>query len=195
MGLVQLLKDWPCREFPCPDILARHLLELALDDFRETGHHYLMCLVAQRDRARRRGAIEEVTGLDGQIHEHAIHEQIPRRWCLDFLFSRNAYVAYGDGLLAVWASVLIEICVLEQHWEGALLGLPSRNPYLLPGFHADKDVYDTAWMQDARRTWLEELHAVPPATAEPDEAKEELNNVYLEREAEPDGTERGPWVH
>ncbi len=159
MGLVQLFRDWPCREFPCPDVFARYLLELALEDFRETGHHYLMHLVAKRDVALQRGVTEEVTALGDEIHEHALHEQIPRRWQLDFLFSEAGYRLFGDGLLGWWASVLLEICTLEQYWESALLGLPTRNPYLLPGLHSDKEVFDTAWLQDARQTWSQELHA------------------------------------
>ncbi len=180
VGLVQLMRDWPCREFPCPDLFARHLLELVLEDFRETGHHYLMHLVAERDHARRRGTAEGVTELDAQIHEHAIHEQIPQRWCLDVLFSEAEYRIFGDALLPFWATVLLEICTLEQHWEGALLGLPPRNPCLLAGFHSDKDVFDTAWLHDARRTWLEKVRA--PNAAEPDEGEE----LHVYREAESD---------
>ena len=152
MGLVQLFRD-----APCPDLLARHLLDAALADFRETGHHHLMLLVADRDRARRRGTPQEVEAVAEEIYEHAIREQIPRRWRLDFLFSQAGYEAYGDGLFAFWATALIQICTLEQHWERALLGLPPLNPCLLPGFHSDEDVLDTAWLDDFRQTWSEEL--------------------------------------
>ena len=165
MGLVQLFRD-----VPCPDLMARYLLDAALEDFRESGHHYLMYLVAERDHARRRGTTPEIVAVDAQIHEHAMHEQIPQRWRLDFLFSPAAYATYGDGLSPVWATILIQICTLEQHWEGALLGYPPGSPHLLPGFHTDEDVYDNAWLQDARRTWSEDFRAaVPPAAREPDE--------------------------
>lgn len=93
MGLAQLFRDWPCREFSVSGRLR------PLEDFRETGHHYLMHLVAERDHARRRGTAEEVAELDAQIHEHAIHEQVPQRWCLGFLFSEAGYRIFGDSLL------------------------------------------------------------------------------------------------
>ncbi len=139
--------------------MARHLLDAALEDFRESGHHYLMHLVAERDHARRRGIAEEVAGVDAQIHEHAIHEQIPKRWRLDVLFSPAGYATYGDEIFGTWATVLIQICTLEQFWERTLLGLPPLSPHLLPGFHADKDVFNTAWLHEARRTWSTELRA------------------------------------
>ncbi len=188
MGLVQLFRD-----VPCPDVFARHLLDAVLEDFRQSGHHYLMHLVAQRDFARQRGTAEEVAALDAEIHEHAVHEQIPQRWQLDFLFSHAGYDRYGEGILPFWAVVLIRLCTLEQHWQGALLGLPPQNPCLLAGFHPDSEVLDTAWLQDARRTWSEELHAVPPDADEPDEAEEELHDVYLQ--AASDAANPGPWVH
>ncbi len=201
VGLVQLMRDWPCRQFPCPDVMARHLLEMVLYDFRETSHHYLMYLVAERESARRRGTPEQVASLDAQIHEHAIHEQFPERWCLAFLFSEAGYRMFGEYILPFWATVLIQLCTLEQHWEGVLLGLPPRNPYLLPGFHPDKEVLDPAWLVDARRTWSEEVHPLPPAmlsflvvTAEPpDEGEEELHDVHVE--AESDAATSAPWVN
>ncbi len=224
VGLVQLMRDWPCPQFPCPDVFARHLLELVLEDFRETGHHYLMHLVAERDHARRRGTPEEVSALDEQIHEHAIHEQIPprwrdharrrgtpeevsaleeqihehaifeqipQRWHLDFLFSQAGYAEYGDAILPFWATALIQLCTLEQHWEGALLGLPPRKPHVLAGFHSDRDVFDTAWLQGARRTWLEKVRA--PSAAEPDEREDEELHVHLEPESAAAGP--GTWVN
>lgn len=202
VGLVQLMRDWPCREFPCPDVFGRHLLEMVLDDFRETSHHYLMHLVAERESARHRGTPEDVTTLDAQIHEHAIHEQIPERWCLDFLFSEAGYRMFGEYILPFWATVLIQLCTLEQQWEGLLLGYPPENPYLLPGFHPTAEVLDPAWLVDARRTWSEEVQVVPPAmlsaivvlTVEPNEGEEEELDVYLD--AEPDEAATSvPWVH
>ena len=185
MGLVQLFRD-----VPCPDLMARHLLDAALADFHESGHHYLMHLVAERDFARRRGSADEIADLDKLIHEHAIHEQIPQRWRLDTLFNLAGYDTYGEGIFTVWATLLIEICALEQHWERALLGLPPRNPDLLPGFHADRDLCDTAWLQAARRTWTEELHPVSADETEPDE--EEKPHVHRE----PANAARpAPWVH
>ncbi len=160
MGLVQLF-----REVPHPDLMARHLLDAALADFRESGHHYLMHLVAERDHARRRGTAEEVAALDAKIHGHVIHEQIPKRWDLDTLFSRTGHETYGDPILPVWATVLIQICTLEQHWENALLGYPPENPYLLPGFHSDADVHDTSWLEEAQQIWAGELRLLFPDAA------------------------------
>ncbi len=157
MGLVQLFRD-----VPCPDVMARRLLDAVLADFRETGHHYLLERVQARETARRAGTPRAVEALDAEIHEHAIHEQIPRRWRLDFLFSQAGYDTYGEGILPFWAAVLIQICVLEQHWEKTLLGLAPENPYLLPGFHRDGEVASTAWLKDFRRTWATELRDVHP---------------------------------
>ena len=153
VGLVQLMRDSsPYPDFPCPDVLARHLLERALHDFRETGHHYLMNLVAARDHARQSGTPEEVTALDAKLHEHAIHEQLPARWCLDCLFSEAGYRVFGDYILPFYAAVLIQLCTLEQYWESVLLGYQPQNPYLLAGFHPDREVFDPAWLEDARQT-------------------------------------------
>ncbi len=195
MGLVQLFRD-----VPHPDLMARRLLDAALADFRESGHHYLMHLAAERDSARRRGVAEEVAAMDARIHEHAIHEQIPRRWNLDTLFSRSGYETYGDGHLAVWATILILLCTLEQYWEGVLLGYPPENLYLQPGFHPDSEVLDTAWLAEARRTWSGDLRAgVLPSAAKvlaivvlPPEPDEELHDVL---EKEPDAATSGPLVN
>lgn len=209
VGLVQLL-----REVPCPDLMARHLLNRVLENFRESGHHYLMHLVAERDHVRRRGTAEEVSALDAKIHEHAIHEQIPKRWDLETLLSRTGYETYGDGVLAVWATILIEICTLEQHWERSLLGLPPQNPCLLPGFHSDEDVCDTAWLEEARQIWSGELrHLFPdaarvlavvvtrcePAYSEVEEPgqvqPEEAQAPDIRMEVDSDVSDRGRWVH
>ncbi len=198
MGLVQLF-----REVPCPDLMAHHLLDAALEDFRESGHHYLMHLVAERDHARRRGATKEIAALDAKIHEHAIHEQIPKRWCLDFLFSEAGYRTFGAGLLPFWAVVLIQICTLEQHWEGTLLGFPPGNPYRLPGFHSDEDAHDIAWLDEAQGAWSADwATAVLPDVARllaivvlPPEPDEEVLDVLDETEAEPETACPGPWVH
>ncbi len=187
VGLVQLL-----RNCPCPDLMARYLLEQVLEDFRETGHQYLILLAANRDRARRRSPPEEVEAIADQIYEHAVHEQIPKRWHLDVLFSHAGYDRYGDGILSVWAAVLIQICILEQHWESAVLGLPPHNPYRLPGFHSDEDLLDTAWLQDARRAWSVELHAVL-AAAEQSEVEEPSHDLCLKEIS--DDAQPGPWVH
>ncbi len=197
MGLVQLFRD-----VPYPDLMARHLLDAVLEDFHETGHHYLMHLVAERDHARRRGAAEEIAALDAKIHEHAIHEQIPQRWRLDFLFSEAAYRTFGDHLLPCWATSLIEICTLEQHWERVLLGLPPESPHLLPGFHSGEDVNDTVWLEEAREAWSADWSAaVLPGVAKllaivvlPPEPDEEVLDV-LETEAEPETACPGSWVH
>ena len=121
MGLVQLFRD-----SPFPGVIARQLLELALEDFRETGHHYLLYLVMSRGMARRHGTTQEVEAFDDQINEYAIHEQFPRHWHLDYMFSKAGYDTYGDGLVPFWAAVLIQICTLEQQWEGVLSGTGAR---------------------------------------------------------------------
>lgn len=182
VGLVQLF-----REVPCPDLMARCLLDAALKNFRNSAHYRLMQLVAERDLARLHGTAEEVANLDAKIHEHTLLEQLPRRWDVDFLFSQVGYQTHGDPMLAVWAVVLIEICTLEQHWESALLGLPATNPYVSPGFHPDKEVYDTAWLKEARRTWTGDVGPVLSDALEvltivvlPEAANQELND-----EAEP----------
>ncbi len=138
--------------------MARRLLDAVLADFRETGHRYLRHLVNRRQTARRAGIPQEVAALDEEIHEHAIHQQIPRRWQLDFLFSHAGYESYGAGILPFWAAMLIHICVLEQYWETVLLGLRPENPCLLPGFHPDAELSSTAWLKDFRRTWATELN-------------------------------------
>ena len=205
MGLVQLFRDWPCREFPCPEVFARHLLDLVLADFYETGHHHLMMLVAQRDHARQDGPPEEVVALDRKIHEHTIYEQLPKRWDLDYLFSRRGYEAYGNPLFAVWATVLIQICILEQHWERAVLGLPAQNPALLPGFHSDEDLLDTGWLEEARQTWSADLRSTVLSDAARLFAMLFLPAQQGESEAEPehddpeevdsDDSELSPWLH
>ncbi len=113
-----------------------------------------MMLLAKRDGVRRKsGAAEEVAALDTQIHEHSFREHLPRRWNVDFLFSRCGYETYGDPVLAVWATILIEICTLEHHWENAVLGCASESPY------RSGERGDTAWLEDARHTWSRDLGA------------------------------------
>ncbi len=157
MGLVQLFRD-----VPYPDLLARELLASVLADFCETGHHYLLHLSRSRDTAYVNGTDDQVEALDAEIREHQIHQQIPYRWKLDDLFSYDAYLTFGDGILPFWAVVLIQICVLEQHWEDVLLGDKTPNPHLLPGFHSDAEVWSTDWLKDYRRTWATELTDVYP---------------------------------
>ena len=139
VGLVQLF-----RASPCPDVLARRLLGLALDDFSETGFHYLLYLVMSREKARRVGTTQEVEALDAQLHEYAIDEQFPQHWHLDYLFSKAGYDTYGGGLLPLWAAVLIQLCTLEQHWEGVLLGYRRQNPYLASRSHPHGEVSPAA---------------------------------------------------
>ncbi len=204
MGLVQLF-----REMPYPDLMARHLLDAALADFRESGHHHLMMLVTQREHARRRGTPGAIKTLDAKILKHVQGEQLPQRWGVDFLFSRRGYETYGDPLLAVWATILIEICTLEQHWEGAVLGQSSENPALLPGFHPDEAVRDPAWLEEAQQSWTGELAASVLADAakvlavvglprNPDDPDQEplepaQHDVYPEET--PDAADVGPWLH
>ncbi len=162
VGLVQLMRDWPNRHFPCPDVFARHLLDLVLEDFRETGHHYLMCLVTQQELAWQDGDVEKVTALDRQIYDCAIHKQIPQRWCLDILFSEAGYRMFGEYILPYWSTVLIQLCTLQQYWVDIVLGYKPTNPYMLPGWHADEDVYSTDWLKDFQPGWAEELLAALP---------------------------------
>ena len=152
MGLVQLFQ-----ELPCPDILARHLLELVLADFRESGRHYGVYLLFRRATAETK---QEVEAFDEQIRRYQLQAQIPQHRGLSFLFSEAGYALYGDGLLPLWSIVLIEICTLEQYWEGTLLGEPAGQPYLLPGFHSDEAVWSPAWLEDHRRTWDRNLRDV-----------------------------------
>ena len=206
MGLVQLF-----RAVPCPDLMARHLLDAALADFCESGHHHLMMLVTQRDRAFRSGNEEEKASLDAQICDHLHHEQLPERWNVDFLFSRQGYETYGDGVLAVWATVLIEICTLEQHWEGAVLGYAPENPYLLAGFHPEEALRDTAWLEEAQRLWSGGLEGVMPDAAkvlrivvlppEPDdpaaaeEEDQQEQQPTIKGRVELHAADAGPFVH
>ena len=124
--------------------MARRLLKLALEDFGETGHHYLLYLVMSREMARRHGTKQEVEAFDDQIDEYTDDEHFPQQWQLDFMFSKAAYDTYGDGLLAFWAAVLIQLCTLEQQWEGVLLALCRKNPDPLPGSHSHEGVSPTA---------------------------------------------------
>jgi hypothetical protein len=155
VDLVQLFQD-----APCPDLLARHLLRAALEDFRETALHHRLYLVVKHQTALCIGAHEQAKALDREIRQHADHEEIPRRWRLDFLFSERCWRSYGDGLLPCWATVLILICTLQQHWKRRI-GLPPRQPYLLPGFHSGEAVR-LVWREDFRRTWDTELRDVYP---------------------------------
>ena len=139
VGLVELFRD-----SPFPDVMARRLLELALEDFTETGFHYLLYLVMSRAKARRVGTTQEVEALDDQLHEYAIDEQFPQQWHLDYLFSKAGYDTYGGGLLPLWAAVLIQLCTLEQQWEGALLGYRRQKPYLAPGSQPHEEVSPAA---------------------------------------------------
>ena len=176
MGLVQLL-----RNVPCPDLMARHLLDAALADFRESAHHQLVMLVAQRDLAYRNGDAGEFTALTAQIHKHTEGELVPERWEVDFLFSRRGYEAYGDLLLAVWAIVLIEICTLEQHW---------------------------ARLEEARHTWSGGLEGVladaakvlaivvlPAEPGDSDSVEAGDGEPAAWKEAELDALDVGPWIH
>ncbi len=187
VGLVQLFRD-----VPCPDLLARELLGRLLEEFRETAHHYLLELVHAREKALYDGGTaEEVTALDTQIYEHAIHQQIPQRWQLDDLFSQAGYDEYGDDIFAFWAGVLLHINTLEQHWEGALLGLRPRNPCLRFGFHPDEKVLDTSWLVEFRQTWAS---TVSTELVEDEAEGPELRAIPPE-EGESDVSDPGQWVN
>ncbi len=156
VGLVQLFRD-----VPCPDLLARHLLDLELDDWRDCARSYMRHLVLRREEARVNWETEEVEQLDVEIHEHAIHEQIPKRWGLVHVFS-EAY--HGDSIFAFWAEALIHLCTLEGYWLELLGGMRPTDPHTLPGFHSDEEVCSTAWLEDYRRIWATEL--TTPSLAE-----------------------------
>ncbi len=155
MGLVQLFGD-----VPCPDILARRLLLAVLADFLETGHHYLLHLARCRDEVWINGTTDQVEALDEQIREYHVHQQIPSRKKLDYLFSQAGYEKYGVDIMAFWSATLLQLVTLEQYWEDIVLGYKPKNPYLLPGFHADDD--STEWLEDFRPGWSEELLAALP---------------------------------
>ncbi len=155
MGLVQIF-----RASQCPPLVARTLLVDVLADFRETGYLYLLHLARCRDDAWANGTEEQVEALDAKIREHLMRAQIPQRWQLDRLFSIDAYKQYGDGLLACWAFMLIQICTLEQYWEDIVLGYRPTSPNFLQGFHAEEDVYSTDWLDDFRPGWAAKLQAV-----------------------------------
>ena len=158
MGLVQLF-----REVPCPDILARHLLDRELMDWRLTAQRYLLHLVLSRAAARRHGkSAADVEQFDNKIEEHLMHEQIPTRWGLDSLFSEAGYAAYGPGIFPCWAVALIRLCTLERYWCEILHGSQPEDPYRLPGFHSDKQRWSTDWLEDFRRAWTTELQHVYP---------------------------------
>ena len=163
MGLVQIF-----HAASCPDLLARHLLKLVLADFRGTGRCYLLHLLESRKRAWDDGAAEDEERLDGEIREHLVFEDIPRRWHLTSLFSQACFATFGTNIFAAWAAVLIHLCILEQHWEETLLGLAPKNPYLLSGFHAESEVYSDGWLEDFRRLWRTEL---PDVCREPGECR------------------------
>ncbi len=151
VGLVQLLRD-----IPCPDILARRLLLALLADFREHGHEYLLHLARCRDEAWVNGTEDQVEALDAKIREYHIHQQMPWRLKLNFLFSQAGYEKFGDDIMPFWAVTLIQINVLEQYWEQVALGYQPTNPYLLPGFHAEEEVLSTDWLDDFRPDWTAE---------------------------------------
>ena len=194
VGLVQLFGD-----VPCPDILARRLLLAVLSDFFETGHHYLLHLARWRDEVWINGTTDQVEALDKQIREYHVHQQIPWRKKLDFLFSQAGYEKYGIDITAFWAATLLQLVTLEQYWEDIVLGYKPKNPSLRPGFHADEDVYSTEWLEDFRPGWSEELLAALPCT----ESVEEEAHAY--RETEPaehvadvtadTADAADPWVH
>lgn len=155
VGLVQIF-----RESTCPPLVARALLIRVLEDFHETGHHYLLHLARSREDAHVNGTDDQVDALDTEIREHRIHLQIPERWQLDFFFSLAGYRRLGDGLLAFWAVVLTQIVTLEQVWEDILLGLEPTCLYLLPGFHPEREVFSTDWLEDFRPIWAAGIRAV-----------------------------------
>ena len=93
MGLVHIF-----RASPCPPLLVRRLLRAILAELQETGHHYQLFLVQQRQLAQETGADDEVANLDASIRKHLIRQQIPSRWNLDFLFGFEGFEIYGRGI-------------------------------------------------------------------------------------------------
>ncbi len=104
MGLVQLFGD-----VPCPDILARRLLLAVLADFSETGYHYLLHLARCRDKAWINDTTDQMEAIDAQIREYHVHQQMPWRKKLDFLFSQAGYGRFGDGILPFWDVTLLQL--------------------------------------------------------------------------------------
>ena len=133
-----------------------------LADFFETGHQYLLHLARCRDEVWVNGTRDQVEALDAQIREVHVHQQLPWRKKLDVLFSQVGYERFGDGILPFWAGTLLELVTLEHHWEAIVLGNKPTCPYLRLGWHADKDVYSTDWLEDFRPGWSEGLLAALP---------------------------------
>ena len=125
------------RELPCPDLLARHLLDEVLERFRESAFHYEIYLLMKQCEALGQGATAEAETFARAIERHAIHQRIPERLRVKELFTARAYGTYGVGLFPWWAAVLIQLCHLDQAWEEVVLGVTPKPPVLLPCFQAE----------------------------------------------------------
>ena len=131
MGLVQLF-----RNVPCPDLVARHLLDEVLERFRESALHYEIYLLMKQCEALGQGASAEAETFARAIEQHEIHQRIPERLCVNELFTERAYATYGVGLFPWWAAVLIQLCKLDEAWEEVVLGVTPKPPVRLPCIRA-----------------------------------------------------------
>ena len=131
MGLVQAF-----RVMPCPDLLARHLLDEVLERFRESAHHYEIYLLMKQCEALGQGATAEAEIFARAIEQHEILERIPERLRVKELFTERAHAAYGDGIFPWWAAALIQLCHLDEAWEEVLLGVTPKPPVRPPCFRA-----------------------------------------------------------
>ena len=131
MGLVQLF-----RNVPCPNLLARHLLDEVLERFRESAHHYEIYLLMKQCEALGHGATAEAEIFARAIEQHEILERIPERLRVEELFTERAYATYGAGIFPWWAAVLIQLCKLDEAWEEVVLGVTPKPPVRLPCFRA-----------------------------------------------------------
>lgn len=130
VGLVQLF-----RQSPNPARLSRDLLDEALEDFHECALHYRIYLYKQLLEAIGRGDPDEALAIRRAMRRHTVHEQFPERWKLDDLFSEKAYAAAGESLFPKWAAALVQLSMLDDAWEDALLGAATpRRPRLVPCF-------------------------------------------------------------
>ncbi len=157
MGLVQQFGT-----APYPALLARHLLGLALGDWREAGEHWGLHLALSRRHARRHGTAREVEAFDAEIEELANFRGAPKRWRLEYLFSDEGYSAFGGALFSFWALILIRICTQSEAWVDKLLAAPGIDPYRLPGFNPVSETWSTDWLEEFRHAFHRELRDVYP---------------------------------
>lgn len=145
-------------------MLARYLLDLEMAEWQPTARAFMLYLAENRNDAWVNGEDDVVEDLDRRVYEHALHEQIPARWGLPYLFSEYAFARLGYGLFHVWAAALVHLCTLERYWVQIMRDGRPRDPFRLPGFHSDQELYSTEWLTHFCRVWSMELEHERPAT-------------------------------